>query len=128
MNRFYIFIFTFLSLFLFNCKKETFANEIELQKNNIKYAKSLSIEQGTDFTLVKISNPWPNAKETFTYVLRKNNSKIPSTYSKLPIIDVPLKTSIVTSTSIIPFLEQLGVEEKLIGFPHTDYISSEKEP
>ena len=126
MNRFYLFIFTFLSLFLFNCKKETSANEITLSKNNIKYAKSLSIEEGNDFTIVKVSNPWPNAKETFTYVLRKNNSKIPKSYSKFPVIDVPLKTSIVTSTTIIPFLEQLGVESKLIGFPHTDYISSEK--
>lgn len=126
MNRFYLFIFTFLSLFLFNCKKETSINEVALSKNNIKYAKSLSIEEGANFTIVKVSNPWPNAKETFTYVLRKNNSKIPSAYSKLPIIDVPLKNSIVTSTTIIPFLEQLGVEEKLIGFPHTDYISSEK--
>ena len=126
MNRFYLFIFTFLSLFLFNCKKEASANEITLSKNNIKYAKSLSIEEGNDFTIVKVSNPWPNAKETFTYVLRKNNSKIPKSYSKFPVIDVPLKTSIVTSTTIIPFLEQLGVESKLIGFPHTDYISSEK--
>lgn len=126
MNRFHLFIFTFLSLFLFNCKKEIATNDIALAKNNIKYAKSLSIVEEKEFTIIKVSNPWPDAKETFTYVLRKNNCKIPSTYSKFPIIDVPLKTSIVTSTTIIPFLEQLGVENKLIGFPHTDYISSEK--
>lgn len=126
MRRFYLFIFTFLSFFLFNCKEKTFSQEVTLTKNNIKYAKSLSIEEGKDFTIVKVSNPWPDAKETFTYVLRKNNSQIPSSYSKFPVIDVPLKSSIVTSTTIIPFLEQLGVEDKLIGFPHLDYISSEK--
>ena len=126
MNRFYLLIFTFLTFFLFNCKEKTSSQEIILLKNNIKYAKSLSIEEGKDFTIVKVSNPWPDAKETFTYVLRKNNSKIPNTYSKFPVIDVPLKSSIVTSTTIIPFLEQLGIEEKLVGFPHTDYISSEK--
>jgi len=32
----------------------------------------------------------------------------------------------VTSTTNIPLLEMLGVEKKLVGFPHTDYISSEK--
>ena len=126
MTRFYLLIFTFLSLFLFNCKEKTSTNEVTLAKNNIKYSKSLSIEEGKDFTIVKVSNPWPDAKETFTYVLRKNNSVIPNTYSKFPVIDVPLKSSIVTSTTIIPFLEQLGVENKLVGFPHTDYISSEK--
>ena len=120
------FLFLVINLLLISCKKEVETSTIQISKNTIEHAKSLSIEEGNDFTIVKISNPWPNAKETFTYVLRKNNSKIPSSYSKFPVIDVPLKNAIVTSTTIIPFLEQLGVENKLIGFPHTDYISSKK--
>jgi iron complex transport system substrate-binding protein len=126
MKSVQLIFFTFLSFFLHNCKENNTTKEITLEKNSITHAKSLSIEEGEKFTIVKVTNPWPNAKETFTYVLRKNKSEIPSNYSKFPIIDVPLKSSIVTSTTIIPFLEQLGVENKLIGFPHTDYISSEK--
>ncbi|CCG52888.1 Probable ABC-type iron(III)-transport system, binding protein precursor component [Flavobacterium indicum GPTSA100-9 = DSM 17447] len=118
--------FSFFCFILFNCKENNSTLENSIKKNSITHAKSLSIEEGEDFTVVKVTNPWPNAKETFTYVLRKNKSKIPSNLSQFPVIDVPLKSSIVTSTTIIPFLEQLGVEEKLIGFPHTDYISSEK--
>ena len=41
-------------------------------------------------------------------------------------ISVPLQTIVVTSTTNIPFLEMLHVEKKLVGFPHTDYVSSEK--
>jgi iron complex transport system substrate-binding protein len=37
-----------------------------------------------------------------------------------------LQSIVVTSTTNIPFLEMLGVEKSLVGFPHTDYISSEK--
>jgi iron complex transport system substrate-binding protein len=33
---------------------------------------------------------------------------------------------VVTSTTNIPMLEMLGVEKFLVGFPHTDYISSVK--
>jgi iron complex transport system substrate-binding protein len=33
---------------------------------------------------------------------------------------------VVTSTTHIPALEILGVENTLVGFPNTDYISSEK--
>lgn len=116
-----------LVLFAFiQCKNDENITSKTKIKNSIKHAKSLSIEEGKDFTIVEVSNPWPNAKETFTYVLRKNKSEIPSQYSKFQVIDVPLKSSVVTSTTIIPFLEQLGVENKLVGFPHTDYISSEK--
>jgi iron complex transport system substrate-binding protein len=42
------------------------------------------------------------------------------------IIPIPLKSIVVTSTTHIPALELLGVENTLIGFPNTDYISSEK--
>lgn len=126
MKRFYWFIVTLVSLLFIQCKKSNTTSEIALTKNSIQYSKSLSIEEKDGFTIVKVSNPWPNAKETFTYILRKKNISIPREYSNYTTIDVPLKNTIVTSTTIIPFLEQLGVENKLIGFPHTDYISSEK--
>ncbi len=42
------------------------------------------------------------------------------------IIPIPLKSIVVTSTTHIPALELLGVENTLVGFPNTDYISSEK--
>jgi iron complex transport system substrate-binding protein len=41
-------------------------------------------------------------------------------------INIPIKSIIVTSTTHIPSLEMLGVENTLVGFPHLDYISSEK--
>lgn len=41
-------------------------------------------------------------------------------------IQVPLQSIVVTSTTHIPSLEMLGVENSLIGFPNLDYISSEK--
>ena len=42
------------------------------------------------------------------------------------IIVNPVETLVVTSTTHIPALELLNVESSLIGFPGTDYISSEK--
>lgn len=45
---------------------------------------------------------------------------------KYSTIQVPLESVVVTSTTNIPYLEMLDVENKLVGFPHTDYISSEK--
>lgn len=41
-------------------------------------------------------------------------------------IEIPVKKIIVTSTTHIPSLEMLGVENSLVAFPSTNYISSEK--
>ena len=75
---------------------------------------------------MSVSNPWPEANKNFTYILKEKNGSIPDSLQKYTIISVPLKSIVVTSTTIIPFLEMLGVEKSLVGFPHTDYISSEK--
>jgi len=42
------------------------------------------------------------------------------------VITTPISSIIVTSTTHIPALELLNEEDKLVGFPGTDYISSEK--
>ena len=58
--------------------------------------------------------------------MKEKNGIVPDSLQKYPTIAVPLQSIVVTSTTNIPFLEMLGVEKKLLGFPHTDYISSPK--
>ena len=120
-------VFLFLILFLFvQCKKE---NQHEIKsgiKNEISHAKGLEIYKYEGFSVIKITKPWPGAKENFTYVLQEKNGIIPDSLKQLTIIPIPLKSIVVTSTTHIPALEMLGVENSLIGFPNTNYISSEK--
>ena len=120
-----VFLFLILSLFV-QCKKE---NQHEIKsniKNEISYAKGLEIYKYKDFSVVKITKPWPGAKENFTYVLKEKNGIIPDSLKRFTIIPIPLKSIVVTSTTHIPALEMLGIENTLVGFPNTDYISSEK--
>jgi iron complex transport system substrate-binding protein len=104
-------------------KKET---TIASSKNEIQYAKGLKIYKHEGFSIVKIINPWPEAKESFTYILQEKNGIIPDSLKQFTVIPIPLKSLVVTSTTHIPALELLGVENTLVGFPNTDYISSEK--
>ena len=94
--------------------------------NSIHYAKSLAIHKHEGYTVVTVSNPWPDAVKDFTYILKEKNGIVPDSLKKYTEISVPLQSIVVTSTTNIPFLEMLGVEKTLVGFPHTDYISSEK--
>ncbi|WP_045800621.1 ABC transporter substrate-binding protein [Flagellimonas lutaonensis] len=93
----------------------------------VRYAQGFSLEQNTDYTLLKVMAPWPGADKEFKYALVPR-AKLPSL--TLPkgvydaIVPVPVQTVVVTSTTHIPALESLGVLDKLIGFPDTQYVSS----
>lgn len=95
-------------------------------KNEIQYAKGFSIFKYEGFSVLKVNNPWPKATKNYTYILKEKNGIIPDSLKQFMVIEVPIKTIIVTSTTHIPSLAMLGVENSLVGFPHLDYISSEK--
>lgn len=118
--------FLVFSLFI-QCKEKTETeNATPLSKNEIQYAKGLKIYKHQGYSIIKITNPWPEAKESFTYILKEKNGIIPDSLKQFSIIQIPIKSIVVTSTTHIPALELLGVENTLVGFPSTAYISSEK--
>jgi len=126
-------IFPRFALFLFiisfiGCKQNTTLSSdiIASSKNEIRYAKGLEIYKYKGFSIVKITNPWPNAAAIFTYILQEKNGIIPDSLKQFTVIPIPIKSIVVTSTTHIPALELLGVENTLVGFPNTNYISSVK--
>jgi iron complex transport system substrate-binding protein len=124
----------FLSIvILVSCKQEKKGEVLyttEAKQTKIEYAKGFSIEKFTNgITTIKITSPWPDAESAFTYALIPKEKLASITLNKDDydaIITVPIERIVVTSTTHIPALEALGVENKLIGFPDTKYISSEK--
>lgn len=110
-----------------HCKNnDNSKNQTASIKNNIQYAEGFSIEKYNGFSVVTISNAYPSAKKKYTYVLHKKGVSLPDSLKQFTAIEVPVKKVIVTSTTHIPALESLGVENTLVGFPSTRYISSEK--
>nr|WP_321233098.1 ABC transporter substrate-binding protein [uncultured Psychroserpens sp.] len=117
---------------MFSCKTEKKENPIiksvEKSQMKLKYAEGFSLTTTESSKILTISNPWPNAEKEYTYAI------IPETYDHISlgidefetILFTPIQKIVVTSTTHIPALELLGVEQTLIGFPGTDYISSEK--
>jgi len=122
------FIFVLSFFLLVGCKKNETAEIVkaEIPQNSIEFASGLSIVKHSGYSVVTVLEPWPNANAKFTYILKEKEAKVPDSLQKYPAIKVPLESIVVTSTTNIPFLEMLDVEDKLVGFPHTDYISSER--
>jgi iron complex transport system substrate-binding protein len=111
-----------------SCKRDSDLSTTSLSENNniVRHAKGFSIVRHDGFTIVKVSNPWPNSSMEYTYILKQKSAVIPDSLAQYQIISVPIKKIIVTSTTHIPSLEMLEVESSLIGFPNMKYISSEK--
>ena len=129
MNSFHTKILFLLLLLSFTaCKKNEKTTTISAatEKNEIEYSTNLSIYKYDGYSVVTVLNPWPDANKDFVYILKEKNTAVPDSLQKYTQITVPLQSIVVTSTTNIPFLEMLGVEKSLVGFPHTDYVSSDK--
>lgn len=127
-SRFIKIFFILFFIAVTNCKKDSeISNSVKPQiSNSIQYAKGLEIYKYDGFSILKVKNPWPKANKDYTYILQEKNGIIPDSLKQNIIVQVPIKTIVVTSTTHIPSLEMLGVENTLVGFPNLNYISSEK--
>ncbi len=96
-----------LVVLLFTCcaPDQKTSGETGTDPSSIQFAQKFRVNENG----VEVLEPWPGAVQSINYDTGN-----------------PPKTIICTSTTHLPFLELLGVENTLIGFPGTQYISSEK--
>lgn len=70
----------------------------------LQYAQKFRLEPDK----VVVTEPWPGATQPIEYRINGKKGRI-----------------VVTSTTHLPYLEMLGLEDRLVGFPSTQYISSD---
>ena len=119
-------LLAFISFLFIQCKNESKSEAAIISQNSVHYAKGFSIQNYDGYSVVTVKNPWPKATKTYTYILKEKNGIVPDSLKRNLIIPIPIKTIVVTSTTHIPSLEMLNEVNTLVGFPHADYISSEK--
>lgn len=119
-------------LFSFGCKEEKDVRKNAISKDlsgieiPVEYASGLSITDYGTYKILVVENPWPNAEQAYKYLLAEEGAHIPEALEYDQKVKIPVEKIVVTSTTHIPSLETLGVENSLVGFPGLDYISSEK--
>ncbi|MDA9968636.1 ABC transporter substrate-binding protein [Polaribacter sp.] len=113
-------------LAIVSCKKEAQRAVLKSASAKITHAKGFDIVEEKGNKKLIIKSAYQNATEDATYPLSK---KIPSTAlanTKLNMIQIPVKNIVVTSTTHIPMVELLQSENAIAGFPHGQYVSSER--
>lgn len=92
----------------------------------VRYAEGFRVSTVGNAKLVEVLYPFQGATSGYTYLLVPKGDTPPSHDSDMKVIFTPLESIVCTSTTHIPLLDYLGETHKLVGFPTTDYISSEK--
>ncbi len=127
MNSYKYLLLTFCFLVLISCKS---GNEKGFTSGklttSVKYAQGFEIEQFDDYKKLLIKSPYPKSEQSFEYFLIDKNTDTSQFKETDNLIQIPIKSIVVTSTTHIPMLELLAVENTLIGFPNREYVSSKK--
>jgi iron complex transport system substrate-binding protein len=84
-------------------------------KVKVTEAKGFTVEYYRNYKVVSVKNPWRNADTTFQYVLVQCNTPIPPGFDRSQIIQVPINSVVVMSTTHLPLLDKLGLVDRLIG-------------
>jgi len=126
-------VICFFLLFVYTSCKENQNNTSPTQETsiitrteNIQYAKGFSITHHTDYKEIKVTSAWPDSDQTYTYILTKDKSAHTIEDKNMVVIQLPLQRIVAMSTTNIPSLEYLEIDDLLVGFPNTNYISSKK--
>ena len=90
------------------------------------YASGFEWIEHEGYTELIISEPWPDAEESFRYALVEDAALAAQLDNFDAVVKIPVERIVVTSTTHIPSLEMLGIGDRLIGFPNLDYISSQQ--
>jgi len=118
--------FILITFLIFACKQEKKELNFSISNSTQKHAKGFDIQTYPDYAKLSIKAPYPDAKGALEYILIPKGEKVPSKLKGKKIIRTPIEKLVVTSTTHIPFLELLGEEKSLVGFPSLQYISSQK--
>ncbi len=94
-------------------------------ETELKYATGFSVVMEGNIKRITVNYPYPGATEGYQYLLVPAGEPMPEHDDKTQVIRTPLQTIVCTSTTHIPLLDYLDETDALIGFPTTDYISSE---
>lgn len=91
----------------------------------LTYAEGFTVRYEGTVKHVEVTHPFQGATTGYKYLLVPHDQPIPAHAADEKVIRIPLQSIVCTATTHIPLLDYLHESDKLVGFPTTDYISSE---
>ncbi|HRW09542.1 MAG TPA: ABC transporter substrate-binding protein [Caldilineaceae bacterium] len=103
----------------YNAEIDYFPTKVELT-----HTDGFSVDYHNNYKVVTVNTPWPGAESALEYVLVQCGTPAPDGYDATQIIDVPVQSIATMSTSYLPFLDSLGVMDRLVAVDDVTYVNN----
>lgn len=94
------------------------------EKATLTHTDGFSVEYFNNYKVVTVKTPYPGAAESIQYVLVQCGTPAPEGFLDEQIINIPVQTVVTMSTSYLPFLDELGLLDRLVGLDDATYVSN----
>lgn len=92
-------------------------------KAQLSASMGWTISYHKHYKVISVLTPWQDAEETFQYVLVQCGTPVPDGFDTAQIIEVPIATLITMSSTYLPHLAALDLEDRLVGVDNPQYIN-----
>ncbi len=89
-----------------------------------KYAKLFRIDYFEDYKILTLRKPMLDSKDSSQFVLLKRGKPIPSNFSPDQVIEIPIQTLTVLSTTHIALADMLGEMQSVTGVADAEYVTT----
>ena len=94
------------------------------EKTALTHTDGFSVEYFNNYKVVTVKTPYPGAPESMQYALVQCGTPVPEGFLDEQIIEVPVQTVVTMSTTYLPFLDELGLLDRLVGLDDATYVSN----
>ncbi len=90
----------------------------------VEYADGFAVEYFDNYKVVEVLTPWAGADETYTYVLVQCGTPAPEGFDDATVVEVPVESIVVMSTTYLPPLVELDLLDTLVAVDEHDFVYS----
>jgi len=94
------------------------------EKIELTHTDGFAVAYHNNYKVITVATPWPGAESALEYVLVQCGTPAPAGYDATQVIAVPVQSIVTMSTSYLPFLENLGVLDRLVAVDDVTYVNN----
>ncbi|RUQ37501.1 MAG: hypothetical protein EKK71_03940, partial [Candidatus Competibacteraceae bacterium] len=94
------------------------------EKATLAYAKGFALQYFKHYKVLTVTMPWPEAKESFRYILVQCGTPVPEDTGGAQVIEIPIRSIAILSTTHLSHLELLGALDRLVAVSTYDNVYS----
>jgi len=105
-------------------ERPTAAHQVNFEhKVEAKYAEGFRISYHENYKMLEVLNPYQDIQDTLSYILKPRGITLhDSLHRRAQVIEIPVRTMIVTSTTHVALAEMLETTEIITGMSGAKYV------